>query len=294
MTPRVTVAVLVVTLAGGACNRHSPLPDLGSPVVPSPMPAPAVGPVAIFGLSFGPRALFGSTAGTGTAILTAQAPPGGVVVNLSSADPAAARVPTSVTVVEGADRASFPIETATVPADRDVVIRASVADSSAAATLGVWAVLPNFFNWFSDALDEPMGRGGFGRLTTPTARFTSSANTVSGGSAGAVNSVSLTVSGGGDTWQMTFGAPFGTPLALGRYDGAGGTASTTRPQLFLAGRGSSCTLQAAGFDVRELVVSRDRITAFPVVDRFDATFEQLCVRLTGAIRGEVRYTASAR
>jgi hypothetical protein len=294
MKTRMTVAILVTALLPGACNRHSPLPDLGTPVAPSPMPAPTVGPPAMFGLSFGPRALFGSTAGTGTAILTGQAPPGGVVVNLSSADPAAARVPPAVTVPEGADRASFAIETTAVAADHDVVIRASVVDSSTAATLGVWAVLPTFFTWFSEATDDPIGKGGFGRLTAPAARFTSFANTVSGGSASAVNAVSVTVSGP-ESWQLTVSAPTGAALRLGRYDEATQFANATHPRLSVSGRGTSCSVQTGSFEVRELVVSRDAATgSFLVVDRFDATFEQLCPRSTGALRGEVRYTAGAR
>ena len=293
MTRRATVVLLVVAVLSGACNRRSPFPDLGSPVAPTPMPTPASGTVAIFGLSFGPRALFGSTAGTGTAILTAQAPPGGVVVNLSSADPAAARVPPAVTVAEGLDRASFPIDTTVVAADHDVVIRASVAQSSTAATLGVWAVLPNFFTWFSEAADEPTGKGGFGRLTPPTVRFTSSASTVNGASASAVNGVSVTVSGA-ESWQLAVNAPFGTELRLGSYDGAGELTSATRPRLSVSGRGSSCSSPTGSFEVREIVVSRNARTGSLVVDRFDATFERLCPRSTGALRGEVRFTAGAQ
>lgn len=278
--------VIAVTVTAG-CNRRSPMPDLASPVAPTPTVASGT-PLGLFGLSLAPPGLFGSAPGTGTAILTRQAPAGGVVVTLSSAE-VAAIVPPSVTVPEGADRASFPIATTPVTTDHDVAIRGAVADTAATATLGVWAVLPNFFTWFSGALDEPIGRGGFGRLTAPTARFTSFANTILG--TNSVNSVTVTVSGA-ESWRLTVSAPSGAVLRLGRYDDATQFGNATHPRLDVSGRGSSCT-PTGSFEVRELVVSRDAIGSI-VVDNFDATFEQLCARATGALRGEVRYTAGAR
>jgi hypothetical protein len=53
----------------------------------------------------------GSTS-TGTVVLSAAAPPGGMAIALSSSNPAAAAVPAGVTVLEGATTASFAVSTA--------------------------------------------------------------------------------------------------------------------------------------------------------------------------------------
>ena len=66
--------------------------------------------------------VLGGTSVTGTATLSASAPAGGVVVALSSDNPAAATVPAGVTVPAGSLSASFPVTTLTVPNPQSALI----------------------------------------------------------------------------------------------------------------------------------------------------------------------------
>ena len=66
--------------------------------------------------------VLGGTPVTGTATLSASAPAGGVVVALSSDNPAAATVPAGVTVPAGSLSASFPVTTLTVPNPQSALI----------------------------------------------------------------------------------------------------------------------------------------------------------------------------
>jgi hypothetical protein len=280
-----TAAAVLATISIG-CNHRSPLRDAGGSIAPSP-PAPA--PIALFGISLNPPGLFGSAPGSGTAILTRQAQDSNIVVTLSSADPAIAAVPATVTIPEGTDRAIFPITTQTVSADRQVPISASAMGTAASATLQVWAVLPSFFSWFSDPGDA-VGRGGFGRLTPTTATFTAS-----GGDGG----VTVLVSGqGNDFWRLEFAPPRNTRLQIGRYEDA--MRSTFRdaihPGLDIGGRGIGCNTVAGRFEVREFIVTVTQTGSFTTttLSRFDATFEQHCSGADPALRGEVRYSAGAR
>jgi hypothetical protein len=77
----------------------------------------------------------GSTA-TGTVLLSGTAPPGGAVIGLSSSNPAAAMIPDSVTVHEGATSANFAVSTASCTA-ASVTISAVYANISKSALLDV-------------------------------------------------------------------------------------------------------------------------------------------------------------
>ena len=281
----VTTAIVIATLVG--CNRRSPLPlDTVSIAPSSPMPPAAVG---LFGISLAPPALFGGTPGSGIAILTRQAPDGGVVVTLSSADPATATVPLTVTIPQGTDRADFPIATQTVSADRQVSINGAGLGASASAPLQVWAVLPTFFSWFSDP-GEPLGKGGFGRLTPSTATITA---------AGSEGGVSIRIQGQGiDFWNLDFAPPRNSRLQIGRYEDAMRSAvrDAIHPGMDIGGRGVGCNTLSGRFEVREFILSVTQTgpPSSTTLSRFDATFEQHCDGVTPALRGEVRYTAGAR
>lgn len=79
----------------------------------------------------------GSTTGLGRVILNANAPSGGLVVRLSSANPDVAQTPTQVTVPQGANQATFTIRTSRVDNDTDVVLTASSGTGDKTATLTV-------------------------------------------------------------------------------------------------------------------------------------------------------------
>jgi hypothetical protein len=88
--------------------------------------------VDIRDLFISPVCVTGGHPSTGRVTLKDAAPPGGVVVRLSTGHPQAARVPASVTVPEGAKTATFPITTSPVAFDIDTVVRANTAFSTAA------------------------------------------------------------------------------------------------------------------------------------------------------------------
>lgn len=83
--------------------------------------------------------VMGGLSTTGKVVLSSPAPAGGTSVALTSSDPAAATVPASVTVPEGAVEASFTINTAKREAATAVEIRAELWGEPKAATLNVTA-----------------------------------------------------------------------------------------------------------------------------------------------------------
>ncbi|RMH08524.1 MAG: peptidase S8 [Armatimonadetes bacterium] len=88
-------------------------------------------------LSLNPTSVVGGDSATGTVTLTAAAPSGGFVVNLSSSNPSVASVPSSVTVPAGATSANFTVSTATVSSSTSVTITASAGGVSRTTTLTV-------------------------------------------------------------------------------------------------------------------------------------------------------------
>ncbi|MCX7925686.1 MAG: S8 family serine peptidase [Fimbriimonadales bacterium] len=88
-------------------------------------------------LSLNPTSVVGGNSSTGTVTLTAAAPSGGFVVNLSSSNPSVASVPSSVTVPAGATSANFTVSTSAVSSSTSVTITASAGSVSRTATLTV-------------------------------------------------------------------------------------------------------------------------------------------------------------
>jgi hypothetical protein len=97
---------------------------------------PPSGPAALSLVAVSPSSVTGGQTATGTVSLTATAPSGGAVVNLSSANPAAT-VPNSVTVPFGNSSANFTVSTSGVSSTTVGNITASYAGVSKSATLTV-------------------------------------------------------------------------------------------------------------------------------------------------------------
>jgi hypothetical protein len=103
---------------------------------------PAAPPAAsLSSLSLNPSTVSGGTSSTGTVTLTGAAPSGGVVVSLSSGNPAAA-VPPTVTVAAGATSASFSVTTSAVSSNTSSVISGTTGGVTRTATLSVNAANP--------------------------------------------------------------------------------------------------------------------------------------------------------
>jgi len=91
-------------------------------------------------LQVNPSTVRGGSTSQGTVTLTQPAGPGGVVLTLSSANPAVAQVPATVTVPQGQTQATFNITTTPVANDVPVPITATLpSGSSGSATLTVTA-----------------------------------------------------------------------------------------------------------------------------------------------------------
>lgn len=93
--------------------------------------------VTVSSVTLNPNSVAGGNSSSGTVTLSAAAPSGGVVVNLSSSDPGVATAPASVTVAAGALSAAFAVTTSSVTTATDVLITGSYNGSSASATLAV-------------------------------------------------------------------------------------------------------------------------------------------------------------
>jgi probable HAF family extracellular repeat protein len=93
----------------------------------------------IASLSLSPATVLGGNSVTGTVTLSGPAPSGGVLLDLSSSNTAAATVPGSVTVSAGATSATFTVVSAPVAADTPVTISATSGTSTKTAALTVQA-----------------------------------------------------------------------------------------------------------------------------------------------------------
>ncbi|MBW3574219.1 MAG: S-layer homology domain-containing protein [Actinobacteria bacterium] len=102
--------------------------------------------------------------------------------------------------------------------------------------------------------------------------------------------VTVSFNGGTEWWTLDFKAPSGRDLEPGPYEGATRYPfqSPAKPGLDVSGSGRGCNTSTGRFDVREVVLAADG-----AVERFAADFEQHCEGEKPALRGSVRYDASA-
>jgi len=123
-------ALLLVTLALAVGGLAAPPAALagGTPSAAAP---------ALSSITLSATDVVGGTPVTGTATLSASAPAGGLVVALSSDDPAAATVPAGVTVPAGSRSASFPVTTLTVPNPQSALIIGSAGGATTYAIITV-------------------------------------------------------------------------------------------------------------------------------------------------------------
>ena len=93
--------------------------------------------VTLSTLTLNPTTVVGGRTSAGTVTLSGPAPSGGAVVSLTSANPAVARVPATVTVSAGQTSASFTASTSAVTTATRVAFTASYAGAQVSATLTV-------------------------------------------------------------------------------------------------------------------------------------------------------------
>jgi hypothetical protein len=274
-------AALLVLLPVGCNQRHSIAND---PVTPSPpttvMPAPVPVPTStLSSLTLTPQGLIGGNAGRGTALLTLPAPAGGIVVNLSSSDPAVL-LPASITVTAGRDSADFALSTQSVPADRQASIAGSVPERTVNAPLALWTLAPTFFSFASEPGDF-IGAGGIRRLLPPSTTFSASCDR---------NTVRIRMDDpAGEFWSASFTGLPNKAVTTGTYDVDPSAVNSffvpTGAQMSVSGASRGCSGETGQFVVREA-----DYTADGDVRHFWATFEQHCDRTRPPLRGDVRVT----
>lgn len=97
--------------------------------------------IVLSSLELSQSAVLGGGNVTATVKLTAAAPTGGAVINITSAN-AAATVPQTVNIAAGQSSATFTVSTTAVATDTDIKLEAIGNDTKAAATLKVLAPAP--------------------------------------------------------------------------------------------------------------------------------------------------------
>jgi hypothetical protein len=266
----------VLGLWCGSCNTRNPILD--SAVTPSPPAAETavarlLPPSTISQLGINPQVVTGGGTSLGTATTTFPAPAGGLVIRLSTTDPAVA-VPPSVTIPAGSESIAFMVATQEVPTDRVVSISASASDRTVSAQLQVWTALAAGFSYVSETGDY-IGGGGFGRFTPANTAF-------SGRCFGSVVQISMTAPGN-NFWTAYFGAAGGAPLGVGTYEAATRSGLPNQPRLEIDSPARGCNIVSGRF-----VVQQAEYTAAGNVRRFWATFEQHCESAMPALLGEIR------
>ena len=143
----------------------------------------AAGPVRLSTITVSPGSVTGTVSATGTATLTSAAGHGGAVVTLTSSNTAAATVPASVTVPQGAVSATFPVATYAVAASTSVTITGNLGVSSTASftvvppTVSGLSISPSPFTAVTGSatgtvsLNGPAGAGGTAVTLTHTGSF---------------------------------------------------------------------------------------------------------------------------
>jgi hypothetical protein len=120
-TPVTAQTAVVITATAGAISKSATL---------------TVTPPALSGFSLSPTSVTGGANSTGTVTLNGRAP-SNITVNLTSANPAVASVPATVTVLSGATTGTFTVATVPVTAQTAVVITASYRAVNRTATVTV-------------------------------------------------------------------------------------------------------------------------------------------------------------
>src|SRR4051812_12683819 len=101
--------------------------------IPPALPAPAIRTELAQDYAFA-----GKSSATGTVFVSQRAPAGGMVVSLSSSDPAHASVPASVTIPAGAQQADYTITLHTPAAQTTVTLTTSIPGRSATTSMTLY------------------------------------------------------------------------------------------------------------------------------------------------------------
>jgi hypothetical protein len=119
-------------------------------------------------LTVSPTDVIGGDPATGTVTISAAAPAGGFIIDLTSDNPTAATVPPSATVPAGATRATFPVTTSQVTNAQSAVIIGTVGgnfNTERHAIITAW----DAFHFSHGSVSVFPGGNGAGRVTSQPA-----------------------------------------------------------------------------------------------------------------------------
>jgi hypothetical protein len=119
---------------GASDSPTSPSPTASRDTSPTSPTSPGL---TLAGVSVSASSVVSQQEAQGSVSLSGVAPAGGAVIRLSSSNPAAARVPSTVTVAPGASEAAFAVASNTVATTQTVTINASYASVTRSASLTV-------------------------------------------------------------------------------------------------------------------------------------------------------------
>ena len=154
-----------VTVSDGSTSATRTLS--GCSVSQPPQPPPSTRPT-LSSLTVSPTDVVGGDPATGTVTLSAAAPAGGFVVDLSSDNTAAATVPPSVSVAAGASRATFAVTTKQVTNAQSAVVIGTVGGDFSTerhAIITAW----DAFHFSHGSVAILPGGNGSGRVTSQPA-----------------------------------------------------------------------------------------------------------------------------
>jgi hypothetical protein len=110
---RISLSFAAAALFFGGCAPSTGIRDVGGPLAGSQPRFMPVAAATVRALNLSPSSVTGGQTASGTIVLTAAAPVGGIVIDLSVDDPAV-NVPTTVKVAGGATSAVFIVNTSPV------------------------------------------------------------------------------------------------------------------------------------------------------------------------------------
>jgi hypothetical protein len=154
----------VVTVSDGSTSARRTLSGCTTQTTPPPTPPPSSAPT-LTALTVSPTDVVGPDPATGTVTISAAAPTGGFVVDLTSDNPAAATVPPAVTVPSGASRATFPVTTKQLTNAQSAVIIGTVGgvfSTERHAIITVW----DPFHFANGSVSVIPGGNGAGRVVS--------------------------------------------------------------------------------------------------------------------------------
>jgi hypothetical protein len=259
------VMLLLAAACGGGDDSPAaptPVPPVVNPPAPTPLPTLTTFTIGAADPNFGGQITQGRVT-----LSTTTVPTGGMSFGLTSSNPTAVPVPSTITLSPGTNFL-VPIQTRRVTSTTIVTVTASTSTESSAATL---TLTPGTFLSFASSPGDPVASNRSRRYTPANALISATINAAL--SVLTVN-VATTAFGSPSAWRLILEAASGEELRRNNYvnvasieqNGAG-------PGMAFrgVGMGGSCTSLLGSFDILDVLYGPG-----PRVDRLHVEFTQSC------------------